>query len=57
VRRTRPVGNSPREALDAWQLQSGILTGDIELPEEEEARPKAGRSKTIRAAVMPACPR
>jgi hypothetical protein len=50
VRRTRPVGNSPREALDAWQLQSGILSGDIELP-EEEARPKAGRSKTIRAAV------
>ena len=25
VRRTRPVGTSPREALDAWQLQSGKM--------------------------------
>jgi len=50
VRRTRPVGTSPREALDAWQLQSGILAGDIEAP-EEEAAPKASSSKTIRAAV------
>lgn len=50
VRRTRPVGTSPREALDAWQLQSGILAGDIEEP-EEEAAPEASASKTIRAAV------
>lgn len=50
VRRTRPVGSSPREALDAWQLQSGILAGDIEAP-EEEAAPKASSAKTIRAAV------
>ena len=34
-RRTRPVGTSPREALDAWQLQSGIFAGEIEAPEEE----------------------
>jgi hypothetical protein len=34
VRRTRPVGTSPREALDAWQLQSGVLAGEIDAPEE-----------------------
>jgi integrase len=33
-RLTRPVGTSPREALDAWQLQSGIFSGEIEPPEE-----------------------
>lgn len=49
VRRTRPVGTSPREALDAWQLQSGILTGEIEAPEEETSA--ATSSTTIRAAV------
>lgn len=48
-RRTRPVGTSPREALDAWQLHSGILAGDIEPPEEEA--PAASISTTIRAAV------
>jgi len=48
-RRTRPVGTSPREALDAWQLHSGILAGDIEPPEEEA--PAASTSTTIRAAV------
>lgn len=48
-RRTRSVGTSPREALDAWQLQSGIFSGEIEAPEEE---PKAAStSTTIRAAV------
>ena len=48
-RRTRSVGTSPREALDAWQLQSGIFAGEIEAPEEE---PKAAStSTTIRAAV------
>jgi integrase len=49
VRRTRPVGTSPREALDAWQLQSGILSGDIEAPEEEPGVVSA--SRTIHAAV------
>lgn len=48
-RRTRSVGTSPREALDAWQLQSGIFAGEIEAPEEE---PKAAfASTTIRAAI------
>ncbi|MGC9225206.1 MAG: hypothetical protein ACP5E2_14930, partial [Terracidiphilus sp.] len=48
-RRTRSVGTSPCEALDAWQLQSGIFSGEIEAPEEE---PKAASpSTTIRAAV------
>jgi integrase len=49
VRRTRPIGTSPREALDAWQLQSGILAGEIEAPEEEPST--ASNSTTIRAAV------
>jgi integrase len=35
-RRTRRVGTTPREALDAWQLQSGIRTGEIEAPDEPE---------------------
>ncbi|WP_263352748.1 tyrosine-type recombinase/integrase [Acidicapsa acidisoli] len=48
-RRTRPVGTSPREALDAWQLHSGILSGEIEAPEEEPVA--ASSSTTIRAAV------
>ena len=33
-RRTRPAGSSLRQALDAWHLQSGIRTGEIE-PEED----------------------
>ena len=48
-RLTRPVGISPRETLDAWQLQSGILSGQIEAPEEELSLVSA--SRTIRAAV------
>lgn len=40
---------SPREALDAWQLQSGIFAGEIEAPEEQP--PAASTSTTIRAAV------
>ena len=48
-RRTRSVGTSPREALDAWQLQSGIFSGEIEAPEEEPSA--ASTSTTIRAAV------
>jgi hypothetical protein len=48
-RRTRSVGTSPREALDARQLQSSIFADEIEAPEEE---PKAASSSTtIRAAV------
>lgn len=47
-RRTRPVGTTPREALDAWQLQSGIFSGEIEAPEELPAAPS---SVTIRAAI------
>jgi integrase/recombinase XerD len=49
VRRTRPVGTSPREALDAWQLQSGVLAGEIDAPEEGPT--VASASTTIRAAV------
>ncbi len=47
-RRTRPVGSSPREALDAWQLQSGVRAGEIE-PEEEPV--DAGKGLTIDQAI------
>jgi integrase/recombinase XerD len=50
VRRTRPVGTSPLEALDAWRVHSGIPAGEIDPPEEESARRK-DRSTTIRAAI------
>src|ERR1019366_7370326 len=33
-RKTRPVGTAPREALNAWQLQTSILSGAVESPEE-----------------------
>jgi hypothetical protein len=39
-RRTRPVGTTPREALDAWLLQSSIRTGLIETDEEHRCQPK-----------------
>jgi integrase/recombinase XerD len=42
-RRTRKVGTSPREALDAWYLQCGIRTGEVE-PEEEPTRVEKGLS-------------
>jgi hypothetical protein len=29
-RKTRPVGTAPREALNAWQTQMGILSGSVE---------------------------
>ena len=29
-RKTKIAGSSPREALDAWQLQTGILSGKTE---------------------------
>jgi integrase len=47
-RRTRPVGTTPREALDAWLLQSGIHGGEIE-PEEEPV--KTGKGLTIDQAI------
>ncbi len=47
-RRTRPVGDSPREALDAWQLQSGIRAGEIE-PEEEPV--ESAKGLTIDQAI------
>ena len=31
----RPCGVAPREALDAWQLQVGILNGKAEKPETD----------------------
>jgi integrase/recombinase XerD len=48
-RRTRQVGSSPREALDAWQLQSGIRAGEIE--SEEEPEKEAGKGLTIDDAI------
>ena len=36
-RKTRPVGTAPREALNAWQLQTSILFGTAETPLEDPA--------------------
>ena len=47
-RRTRPVGSSPREALDAWHLQCGLSNGDIE-PEDESGQ--NGTKVTIDKAI------
>lgn len=33
-RKTKIAGVSPREALDTWQFQTGILAGNIEAAEE-----------------------
>lgn len=44
-RRTRPVGSSPREALAAWQLLSGVRAGGIE-PEEEPVDKGRGSQST-----------
>jgi hypothetical protein len=41
-RKTRPVGTAPREALNAWQLQTSILSGAVE-PSEEWLDDPAGR--------------
>jgi integrase/recombinase XerD len=46
-RMQRPCGSSPREALDAWQQQMGILSGAIEAPVIEPR----DSSTTIDAAV------
>jgi hypothetical protein len=47
-RRTRRVGTTPREAHDAWLLQSGIHSGGIE-PEDESV--KTGKGLTIDQAI------
>jgi hypothetical protein len=44
----RPVGSSPREALDAWHLQCGLSNGDIE-PENESGQ--NGTKVTIDKAI------
>jgi rfaE bifunctional protein nucleotidyltransferase chain/domain len=49
VRHTRSVHPTPREAFDASQFRSEILTGEIELPEEETST--TSTSTRIRAAV------
>jgi integrase/recombinase XerD len=41
-RKQRPCGTTPREALDAWHLQSGILSGQVEQPACEELEPTKG---------------
>jgi integrase len=34
-RKTKIAGVSPREALDAWQLLTGVLAGNIEAPDDQ----------------------
>jgi hypothetical protein len=41
-RKQRPCGTTPREALDAWYLQSGILSGAVEQPAAEDAETPKG---------------
>jgi len=43
----KAVGSSPREALNAWHLQIGILAGDVETEPEKDT----AESKTIDAAI------
>ena len=38
-RKQRPCGTTPREALDAWHLQRGILSGVVEQPAGEKVEP------------------
>ena len=49
-RKQRPCGTTQREALDAWRLQSGILLGTVEQPEEPECEPEKG-TKDIDTAI------
>ena len=49
-RKQRPCGTTPREALDAWHLQSGILSGQVEQPAGEEPEPTKGDT-SIDAAI------
>jgi integrase/recombinase XerD len=46
----KPCGVTPREALDAWHLQTGILSGKVEKP-AETADDTKGTSKTIDHAI------
>lgn len=45
----RSCGVAPREALDAWQLQVGILNGQAEAPEDDLDVPEIKR--TIQSAI------
>lgn len=47
----KPCGVTPREALDAWRLQSGILSGAMEQPPVEAPEDGKGTSKTIDHAI------
>ena len=38
-RRTQSVGTTPREALDAWVMRSGIEAGEIDAPDEAASLP------------------
>ena len=49
-RKTKIAGSSPREALDAWQLQTGILSGKTEAA-EEPAEDTGDTVVTINAAI------
>ena len=49
-RKTKIAGSSPREALDAWQLQTGILSGKTEAT-EEPAEETGDTVVTIDAAI------
>ena len=46
-RKTRPVGTTPREALNAWQLQTSIFSGTVEPPEEPMDDPAGKAAITI----------
>lgn len=50
-RKTRPVGTAPREALNAWQLQTSILSGAVEPPEEWLDDPAGKTVVTIDNAI------
>jgi len=46
----KPCGVTPREALDAWQLRTGILSGKVEQPDEDTTDAN-GKAKTIDHAI------
>ncbi len=50
-RKTKIAGSSPREALHAWQLQTGILSGKTEAI-EEPAEETGDTAITIDAAIQ-----
>jgi hypothetical protein len=45
----RPCGSSPREALDDWQQQMGILSGAIDAPEIEPGDPSTSIDDAIKS--------